>query len=659
MRQPLITQPPSRKPGLDDAAVLLAVLVMVFTHRGWGFEPLVNDLDPGWQVGLIHARWHQLSFGLDFIFTYGPHGHLACNFVPLAVERVVLLSLTTLLLGSCLGFTLRAVLDSGWRAAGALLLIWLAAQCDPFAPVLILAPALLAWFGMPSDPDARGQDRPLHWLLYAGVFVLGLAALVKHTFLVQAGMTTLIAGLRWPRWRALLSVWLTGALGGLCWWLAARQSPLDLGTYLYASMQIISGYDAMSLPMLTAMQIPIVGAWALMLSTVTLALGWRQHRWRALLPALAVMGYGFLLFKLGLVRNDGHILTASAGLLGMSLMVAMLGLDRQVSRRGSAAALTVVLTGSLGAHVLLHWQHDQVVGPERGGSVLATVVRMRMGLAAQLRQAVTWPVAWRDRDLQWDQQLAAIRVQTPLPELPGRVDVMGDRDQVLAFAGAVDYTPRPVPQSYSAYTPWLQQQNMAFFSGHSAPENVLMRFWAIDLRWPSLSDAPCWPVLMSRYDPSDLLADKTLLHLRRRLMPRAIEATDHGTVQAAWGQWITVPATDPGSLVMAKVDMPLTRIGRAGRLLYRSPLVRIEVQTASGPLARRFIPSMGQEGFLLSPYVRSATDFLHAGWSPPDSDFRQKRQVTQVRFLIIDETMPASCYEQEFHVTFESLRPGS
>src|SRR4029077_5859896 len=66
-------------------------------------------------------------------------------------------------------------------------------------------------------------------------------------------------------------------------------------------------------------------------------------------------------------------------------------------------------------------------------------------------------------------------------------------------------------------------------------------------------------------------------------------------------QWITIPQPETG-LVLARVTLPHTVLGRMVTLLHREPLLFITVRGASGNERRfRFIPSMANVGFVISP----------------------------------------------------------
>ena len=89
------------------------------------------------------------------------------------------------------------------------------------------------------------------------------------------------------------------------------------------------------------------------------------------------------------------------------------------------------------------------------------------------------------------------------------VDIFG-QDQAYAWFNHLNYRPRPVFQSYSAYNATLMQINERFYASSAAPEYVLFDFTPIDKRFPPLEDA--WAL-------RTLLADYTLVAADLSFLP--------------------------------------------------------------------------------------------------------------------------------------------
>ena len=76
-----------------------------------------------------------------------------------------------------------------------------------------------------------------------------------------------------------------------------------------------------------------------------------------------------------------------------------------------------------------------------------------------------------------------------MPQLNGDVDVYPWQQDVV-FAYGLHYHPRPVIQSYSAYTPKLAEINAAFLRDGQSAENILFRVESFCMQYPSLDDRP-------------------------------------------------------------------------------------------------------------------------------------------------------------------------
>ncbi|HWN12659.1 MAG TPA: hypothetical protein VNU02_02300, partial [Candidatus Dormibacteraeota bacterium] len=91
----------------------LAVLVLLCLSRGFEISPIRPGLDPSYLYALNHATVHSLSWGQDFISTYGPYGFYFTTYDlgDLPARKVVL----ALLLAGGAGVTATLLV---WREAG-------------------------------------------------------------------------------------------------------------------------------------------------------------------------------------------------------------------------------------------------------------------------------------------------------------------------------------------------------------------------------------------------------------------------------------------------------------------------------------------------------------------------------------------------------------
>jgi hypothetical protein len=202
-------------------------------------------------------------------------------------------------------------------------------------------------------------------------------------------------------------------------------------------------------------------------------------RWAAEIGLAAIV---YLLVKAGFVRADVHMYITAFGLLVLSILLAVLW--SLVRNARVAALLVVVLPAPCGA-----W-------PRLRLPVLNFPPIFPRAAIARL----AWlPVAF-DRDALngfHARQLAGIRTDNPLPDaVRGTVDIYPDK-QSVALAYPLEFRPRPVFQSYMAYSPRLARANADFLLDAAAPEWILFRIAPIDQHLRDRRFAP-WPLLLTR-----------------------------------------------------------------------------------------------------------------------------------------------------------------
>lgn len=188
----------------------------------------------------------------------------------------------------------------------------------------------------------------------------------------------------------------------------------------------------------------------------------------------------------------------------------------------------------------------------------------------------------------------------------------------LSFAAFNDvhFTPMPVLQAYTAYTPFLDACNARFFRDDSrAPTFVVMSLRTLDGRWPLIESPRAWNAIRENYEMH--LYDEPYLLLKRRAAARLIEYRVLSSNVYARGQDIPLPA-DAGR-VFISADLKLSRWGRIVKWFYHIPPVTLRAAFANGLIVDgRCIPdnlsSQTLVSFLPLPVdLRETADFIQAG----------------------------------------------
>jgi hypothetical protein len=217
----------------------------------------------------------------------------------------------------------------------------------------------------------------------------------------------------------------------------------------------------------------------------------------------------------------------------------------------------------------------------------------------------------------YEKNLASERKTHPLPPIEGDTDLYS-YDQTVLFAHALPYQPRPIIQSYSAYTPELAAMNAAHLRTARAARNILFAVQPLDDRFPSLDDGLSWPELLTLYDLKGASDDKgTYLVLSRAAVAREFHLTPLQNTSARFGEPVTLPAATNGP-VWVEIEIKKSLAGTAVSALYKPPELMLIVSLQDRTQRRfRLVPGVAGGGFLLSPLIadnRSFAALASTGW---------------------------------------------
>ncbi|HTL58220.1 MAG TPA: hypothetical protein VL361_21210 [Candidatus Limnocylindrales bacterium] len=595
--------------------------------------------DASWSAVLQYAHVHRLQFGTDIVFTYGPLGFLATPYASSASLGRLLTDFLLSLLGA-VGICLVAT-HLRWVRRVALIGVYLFLLSNTYPRAdLLLEVNLLCWALLCTV----GVGRNLAIYVSVLASVAAFAALVKITLLLIACWTLAVISccLVFRGYRLLSRI--LPALALVCFiagWMIAGQSPLNLGTFLARALITSQGYNsAMGYEgsvvlrgrglltgllaigaVFTASLCPLrqrckasaskAGAETTTSSTI--------QRGFLFCWACATL---FLVWKHGFVRTD---LYHAGFFFGFAPILALVfgGLTPQMpnERRETLFRITMLREG-----------FRKFPGPKFWETVFTTVCCIWSLLTVQtmilpgdwknsflepLRSLPTnfshlvQPSRYRD---QLRQPLEAERHQYQLPALrliAGRatVDMFGC-EQMAVLANDFNYRPRPVFQTYAAYSSPLMRWNERFYQSSARPEFVLFRLMAMDRKFPSLEDALLLRNLLINYEPAGSEGAFLLLKSARN-ETASLNLLREGTFQI--GERLSLSEFGETNLWL-ELDLEPTLIGYFRQFFYQPAKSRLLVwsSTSADAQALRFRapPLMLAAGFLLSPLQLNTDDVL-------------------------------------------------
>jgi hypothetical protein len=225
-------------------------------------------------------------------------------------------------------------------------------------------------------------------------------------------------------------------------------------------------------------------------------------------------------------------------------------------------------------------------------------------------------------------------------------------EATVAFANGLAWSPEPVFQSYSAYTPALDRLNAkALATGH---RRVLVDAVTIDGR-DFMEESPlARRALLCAYglDPQ---FDQSLAQVQRgerfavlSFLPskRCRSGGVRSIGAIAWDKEYALPASAPGSMTFLALQIRYSLRGSLVKTAFRGPLVTISIRDRNGAvISYRLLTQNATNGFLISPNPLSTADFarLVAGKLP----------ATTATFSI--HTDDPGAYRDDMEASFENV----
>jgi len=611
-----------------------------------------EGLDASWEFAMNEGVARHMSFGKEIIFTYGPYASIVTRTYSPATDRRMMLG--SLLLAVSYG-TVLLFLSRGRKRYILLILLLFLATFGGTELLLLSYSFLIAVCALKQiDSDDKSKALDLTWRqVVAGIAMwstLGLLPVVKGSLLlpfvasVSIPSALLLYRFRFKRALLLLSIPVAAVVA---FWIAAGQSLADLPAYLRGTIALTSGYTEAMATSWGTLPSAIGDGLVFVFLALSALLFWSIYRFPQLSAVskwmLTSLCAVFLLvaFKHGFIATAG-LSSAFSSFAVLILIIGLLFIDRYLIWSLSIIMVLTAATSIMRDAVLLEEVHERFgVGAAWSTGRRGDILQFCVERATEAYSRTTYKSTWNTYSQAWDglharfsrnnaladrfeRAIADIRSGYALPALNGTADFY-EYDQSVLLASNNEWNPRPVIQSYSAYTPELVRLNEQHLRGPGAPEWVLVDLQSIDGRLPSLDDGLSWPALLDNYSFTShngqfvLMRRKAILHSSSNY-----ESVVKRTCKT--GAMVLLPNSD--GLLFAEVDLKPTLAGRLLIALFNPPQLKIEVDLGDGTTrSYRVVSNMMKTGFLVSPLVADTDDFasLAAGIARPKNDRRVAR----------------------------------
>jgi len=585
-------------------APLFFILIGIWTLP-WPMIPPGSGLDPSWVIGINMALLENLQFGKDIVFTFGPLGFL---WTPVLIDY----NLWSLSLFFCIFFHILFIgsiflllrkLPARWYHYIMLIPILIFAVPSPDFKLPITA--LIFIYTIILSTKSNWKD--LVWLILLG-FLLSIASLIKFNMFLISTSIILASFLTFTLARK-------GSKYGICLllsyfiflislWLIGGQDTSNLIGYLLNGIEISSGYTAAM-----AIQGPSWHVYVGLISILSLVLLFiysvRENKRNTLFFLLLNLGILFSAFKYGFVRHDLHILCFFRVYLlffGLFLIITPQEISKTKKISYSIISLNtfMILILMFSIYLVAPWiLNDNIMTKSSS-----------YGLAASF---LTNPTLFHETV---ESHKERIRKDYPLGQqiveyIDGKAVDIFPWDIALCWAYNFNWYPRPVFQSYSAYTQHLDKINSKHFTANSSPQAILYAYKSIDGRYPLFDEPATFRSILCNYTYLNKSGEFIVLKHSINAGKCDSEVT-LGTIKAKIGQIIQIPKYNNG-FVFGYIELNYSLLGKIMRILYKPSTAYVQFRfkfkdTTYYSKKFRFIPDVAKNGVLLSQYVGNIND---------------------------------------------------
>lgn len=561
-----------------------------------------SGIDPSWKIGVYVAAMDHMQFGKDIIFTFGPLGFLGdpilVDYQHWAISMAfMLLTQAVLYLGI---YLLLKRISAKWYLY--LLIVPPFTLVLPFVDYkLLMGIAFIMYAFILKDKLTRVDLAAITGIS----LLLAVASFIKFNMFVIALSIIILASvvfilekknLTYPLYLALSYVVFLLAL-----WVACGQNLANLADYVMTGIEISSGYnDAMVIQptnLQTLIELAAIGFVSLV--SVYAVIKGKTNIW---LYVLLNAAFFVTVYKYGLIRNNVIFYLAYIPLL--TIFTIILLNEIQVPRIQSIESLillsaVVLVTGLI---MVLYPQATWILANNAMNKLPSYTVTYNL---------LTDPGLSDDLILSSKDQIRQYYAldQSTISHIGNDTVDVFPWDIAICWAYSLNWSPRPVFQSYSTYTERLDEINAGHFTTDQSPQKILYSYKSIDNRYPQLDEPETFRAIVYNYRYSNYSDGFILLERNEDcgIHPQVALGTTEGKI----GEIISIPEYNDGYLY-GKIGVDSTLYGKVLSLLYKPEQVNIRFvfKNGSSSPTYRLLTGTAGNGLFLSSYVASTQDLI-------------------------------------------------
>ncbi len=523
--------------------------------------PTWLGLDVSWQIALNYAIANHLNWGHDIVFSYGPLGFLATR-VGWGISKWIFIIFDLFLIFNLFSVFRDFVFKSREKMLAVIILFCITLLINPYyGSDLSWVFMFFTFYWM-----YKAYKTQYSWHNFIIIFLIGLSFYIKlNTALViiffYIGYLINLVIFKSISYKKALILLLVSFI----WILSlAILFNVSLVEYVKGSLEIIKGYNDIMYLQEDHESVEKYLVWALRLFTFLFTcfacvLIWKR-RYKEVYFVLISIAFVFLLAKQSQVRNDVQHLYEFFSIAPLVLLTGNLLIDTgKIKKYFLQGILAIILLALL---------------VKTSTRPLENAMNERFG-------------TWKDyKELIKDYNQEEYINHKDKRYIPGNILEKVGHNSIDVFPWDIEYliqnklnyTPRPVFQSYTAYTTYLEEKNYEYYLVHG-PDFVIYDYDAIDNRYPFNDELKVNLFLAKNYLVSDTFTSnerwRLLLKRNPEVHPLELNLIKEETLGIE--EEITV---DKSSCI--KIDLEYNLFGKYQTFTYKPPPINIQFMKANG-----------------------------------------------------------------------------
>jgi len=623
----------------DSLILLLSVFVVL--PKNLFFLPF-NGLDNSWILALNMAVNQHLIYGKDFFFNYGPLGFLFTGQV-VFIHKIYVILFHLFLLG-CLIFIIHYFikqLKSRLSKVVFFLILFATSSSIYFERAFLLL--LISLFFTLYYLSTRKRF---------SIFIVGFIALLSFYIKLNTGLILtallliffaflVIVKKEKPRFFIYFTIGYFAII-----LLLSVLLHVDLVGYLKASLDLINYYnDAVSLPApinILVIIAAIIGLYLIIfLTNIKLIFSSKER----LLIYFFIAFSAFLLFKEGFVRADVHMLVFFTNVIPLAGLLYFFENEQPLKKHLLIGIWVTTIFCLISVRQLIPQNnlflqaYNQIASVPYKDFIFNEYPSRLKSAANYGKKSSKFP----DRILD---------------KLNGKsVDIL-PTDISYIYFNNLKYNPRPVIQSYAAYSEYLDGMNAKKYSSQSSPDYLLYAFGSIDYRHPFWDESATKLTMLTNYEINDtlhlpfinsnLVTNQDFILLNKRISPLKLVEIGSKSILYEIGDTLEIPKSD--NLIYLYADFEYTLFGKIRRFLYQpnrlaaeiaykgtgSPSYNIAIKPIlkAGVLANKKVLTYDDAYEFFKTQGKNNIDFRSIRFTPKSLGIKDKAIITLKEFKI-------------------------